>query len=215
MNTNQEIALKAISANIGATLAVQRDAAIELSPAQFNSCVGALKKFGLIEKMENGGYNLTEAGIDEVTLDVKEEDNAIAVGTTQVQSEVQKETKEEEEVAVEDDSHLYPSTPTVALNMTTLFLNDNTEFKVRTVEEKKNVTYVRLERNEHKIRAIELHNKSRIFRIYSGAQLLEPVHTFMVEMGADIKEGTHWYYNVPMTSENIEKVIKFFSPEVK
>lgn len=199
MNINHEIALKAIAANIGATLAVQREACIELSPAQFNSCVGALKKFGLVEKMENGGYNLTEAGIDEITLG---EPSGHEVKTPEIE-------------LVSEDPSQYPSTPLVALNMTALFIKENTELGVRVVEEKKNVTYVRLERNDHKIRAFELHHKRNIFRIYSGAQLLEPVHTFLVELGAEVKEGTHWYYNVTMTSANIETVIKFFENKNK
>ena len=86
-------------------------------------------------------------------------------------------------------------------------LGNQCSLAIRMVEEKPKVTYIRFDRNSAKIRAIEIH-KSGIFRVYAGGKIgIEALHDTLEFMGADIKDGSHWYYNFQMDqAESVTKV---------
>lgn len=94
-------------------------------------------------------------------------------------------------------------------------LRDQQSLAIRSTEEKPKVTYIRFDRNPAKIRAIEIH-KSGIFRVYAGGQIgIEALHEALVAMGADIKDGSHWYYNFELNMDNVQLVTKTVVSAIK
>lgn len=171
-----------ISTNAQAVLnTIATSAEHTLTVPQYNSNLGVLAKKGLIAKNAEGVYELTSEGTE----------MAISLGFIVVEVE-----------HVESNGYDYNEFTNRALGCI-----EQTDLNIRIVETKTKVEYIRMAKNDHKIRAFEVHHTRNIFRIYTGQQLNTETHEKMVEIGAEIKEGTHWYYDFPCDYVTINAVI--------
>lgn len=80
---------------------------------------------------------------------------------------------------------------------------------LRKHEEGKSVDYLRVNRNDLKVRAFEFHRNTNKFRIYSGATLV--MHDALLELGAQVKPGNHVYYDFDLNQAKADEVLAALS----
>lgn len=183
ISTNAQIVLKAVEASQQGLEEIKARCHGELSVPQVTSNIGVLIKKGFVAKCDVVGYKVTVSGLKYM----------VETGM------IQPEPTVEEEPKAEGDYNEYTNR---ALGCIAL-----KDLNIRIVETKTKVEYIRLTKNDHKIRAFEVHHTRNIFRIYTGQQLNTETHEEMVKIGAEIKEGTHWYYDFPLDYVTINAVI--------
>lgn len=180
ISTNASIVLKAVAASQQGLEEIKARCHGELSVPQVTSNIGVLIKKGFVVKCEEVGYKVTAEG----------QAYMVEAGLVEVV---------EEEPKAEGDYNEFTNRALGCIELKDL--------NIRIVETKTKVEYIRMAKNDHKIRAFEIHHTRNIFRIYTGQQLNTETHEKMVEIGAEIKEGTHWYYDFPCDYVTINAVI--------
>ncbi|ELA9841248.1 hypothetical protein V4F87_003290 [Vibrio parahaemolyticus] len=209
-NENSALVFSLIAQNEPTEIGVIRDMT-DLEVRHFNATLGTLRKWNLIEKNDDGLYQLTSEGkaiISDCEIDEVEEtdmttltDNTVVetqtpTTTTTTETPEQKETPKTE----------YTLSELGKFEKQIIKLTKNHLIHTRTDTSKSRCS-VRFSRNEFKIRAFELFTKGTL-RIYAGGELTQPLHDFVMALNPTIKEGTHWYYD--LTLDQFDDLIKFF-----